>query len=78
MPAGQYGTVRVNRNGTTNNVVTGEVVDTVPPQTKVVRAWDMSDAEGSQRPQGRKLATQTGVYQMQQSRRKSAAERGEI
>ncbi|MEX5249880.1 hypothetical protein, partial [Kocuria sp. CPCC 205260] len=61
MPAGQYGTVRVNRNGTTNNVVTGEVVDTVPPHTKVVRAWDMSDTDGSsQRPQGRKLATQTG------------------
>lgn len=77
MPAGQYGTVRVNRNGTTNNVVTGEVVDTVPPHTKVVRAWDMSDTDGSsQRPQGRKLATQTGVYQMHH--RKSAAERGEI
>lgn len=77
MPAGQYGTVRVNRNGTTNNVVTGEVVDTVPPNTKVVRAWDMSDTDGSgQRPQGRKLATQTGVYQMHH--RKSAAERGEI
>ena len=77
MPAGQYGTVRVNRNGTTNNVVTGEVVDTVPPHTKVVRAWDMSDTGGSsQRPQGRKLATQTGVYQMHH--RKSAAERGEI
>lgn len=77
MPAGQYGTVRVNRNGTTNNVVTGEVVDTVPPHTKVVRAWDMSDTDGSsQRFQGRKLATQTGVYQMHH--RKSAAERGEI
>ena len=77
MPAGQYGTVRVNRNGTTNNVVTGEVVDTVPPHTKVVRSWDMSDTDGSsQRPQGRKLATQTGVYQMHH--RKSAAERGEI
>lgn len=76
MPTGQYGTVRVNRNGTTNNVLTGEVVDTVPPTAKLTRAWDLSESTLA-RARPRQVATHTATYQMQKSRANHAAERGE-
>lgn len=43
LPTGQYGTVRVNRNGSTNTVHVGGSARTVPDRTKVTRAWEVGD-----------------------------------
>ncbi|MFI7583506.1 hypothetical protein ACH9DO_06910 [Kocuria sp. M1N1S27] len=79
MPAGQYGSVRVNRNGTTNNVLSGQLVSSVPEGTKVVRVWDIDESTPAQNRRRRQAATSSAMYQAQaRSRANRAAERGAV
>lgn len=50
LPAGQYGSMRVNRDGTTNRVLHGEVVKEIPAGAKVARAWDVEENSAPARP----------------------------
>lgn len=78
LPTGQYGNVRVNRNGSTNNVLSGNVVDSLPAGLKAARTWEVP-ANGTAQSRSRRQATvQTAAYQMNNRTRNHAAERGEI
>lgn len=60
LPTGQYGNVRVNRDGTTNNVIggdviSGEVIDTLPQGIKASRSWE-APGNGRTRGQNRRKA----------------------
>ena len=78
LPTGQYGNVRVHRNGSTNKILTGQVVETLPTGVKAARSWE-APANGPEQSRSRRQASiQTAAYQMQnRSRSNQAAERGE-
>lgn len=40
LPSGQYGSTRLNRDGSSNKVLVGEVVDTIPDGTRRVKTWN--------------------------------------
>lgn len=76
LPAGRYGGVWVNKDGSTNRVLQGEVVDTVPARAKVVPAWDVSEHPAESKPRRtRGSATESGTYQEAMARRSQAGDR---
>lgn len=78
LPTGQYGSVRVNSDGSTNNVLSGNVVDRLPTGLKATRAWEVPANGPAQSKSRRKATVQTAAYQMNNRTRNHAAERGEI
>lgn len=64
LPTGQYGNVRVNRDGSTNNVLSGQVVDTLPEGIKAARSWEAPADEQTKKKTRRKASMDTAAYRM--------------
>ncbi len=79
LPTGNYGKVRINRNGTANTVLAGQIVEDLPAGIKTASALQVPADQPAQTRSRRQASMQTATFQMQnRSRINSAAERGEI